>query len=270
VGDEGILLFPWSPLGRAETPAPGWIIPLLPAPCSPRRNCLPSSSLLLLLLQVKAALCPPPPPPPPSTGEGPLHLPTPGWPQSPWPTTASPWGARSPAALVPLLVFSLNKSEHLTQDLVRRSKHWEERQEEAAAAFAGEDMAEREREPSSRMARRLRGRPSVKSQRPGTRGRGRYSLSSCVWSPGAPDGLRLPPGRIFTAEEESESPSPTPACQCNAPSDCPSSPTRAPEIPAAPGVPQPRSTPCPAAWCPSLMVSPPRPSRFPSPPAGCS
>ena len=38
--------------------------------------------------------------------------------------------------------MSLNKSEHLTQDLVRRSKHSEERQEEDAVAFPDEDMAD--------------------------------------------------------------------------------------------------------------------------------
>lgn len=75
----------------------------------------------------------------------------------------------------------------MTQDLVRRSKHWEERQEEAETAFPEEDMAEREREPGSHMVCRPRGRPSVKSQRPGARGRGRYSLSSFADSLGARD-----------------------------------------------------------------------------------
>lgn len=96
------------------------------------------------------------------------------------------------AALVPLLAFSLNKSEHWTQDLVRGSKHWEERQEEETAAFPEEDMAEWEREPGSRMARQRRGRPSVKLQRLRARGRGRYSLSSCVVSPGARDRCACP------------------------------------------------------------------------------
>lgn len=164
VGYGGILLFPWSPVGQGVTPTPGWIIRLLPEPCCPNWNWLPSSSLLFLP-QVKAVFHPQLPPPSPSAEEGHLHLPTRGVHQPPWPTTAQPLGTWSLATIIPLLVWSFNKSEHSTQSLVRVSKHWEERQEEAS--FPDDDMSEWEREPSSRMAQQGRGRPSVKSQRPG-------------------------------------------------------------------------------------------------------
>lgn len=79
-------------------------------------------------------------------------MPTPRVPPASLAHPTPPWGAQTAAPLVPLLVLSLNRSEHLMHDLVRVSKHSKERHGGAMAAFPDEDMAEWEREPSSCMA----------------------------------------------------------------------------------------------------------------------
>lgn len=73
--------------------------------------------------------------------------PTPGHPPAPSPASARPW--------LPLLALSLKRSEHLTQNLVRGSKHCEGRQEATASAFPEEDMAERSRMAQRRAAARV-------------------------------------------------------------------------------------------------------------------
>lgn len=132
-------------------------------------------------------------------------------------------------------------------------------------AFPDEDMAGSEREPHSRMARRRRGRPSVKSQSLGARGRGRYSLSSCVVSLGACDHCACPGADLHRGGGE-QMPKPYPCLPVQRTLKLPlcskirfrnpHSPWRAPAA----------QHPVPGGMDPSPMVSPPQPLPFPSPP----